>query len=87
MFAWFYEPSSTTTASAATTPTAADATLGERAKSMPQELAQTPKVLDDDEFQLRLKGFDETDLHHMGESFFKFSSRCNLIKSLQTPSD
>ena len=42
-------------------PTAVSTTLGERAKSMSQDMARSTKSQDDDEFQLRLQGFDESD--------------------------
>jgi hypothetical protein len=48
--------------SAGSTPTTAPpASLGERTKSMSQEMVRSPKSQDDDEFQLRLQGFDESD--------------------------
>ena len=42
-------------------PTTMSTTLGERAKSMSQDMARSPKSQDEDEFQLRLQGFDESD--------------------------
>lgn len=42
-------------------PTTVSTTLGERTKSMSQDMARSPKSHDEDEFQLRLQGFDETD--------------------------
>jgi hypothetical protein len=35
--------------------------MTERAKSMSQDMARSTKTEDDDEFQLRLQGFDEND--------------------------
>jgi hypothetical protein len=42
-------------------PAAVSSALGERAKSLSQDMARSTKSQDDDEFQLRLKGFDESD--------------------------